>query len=80
MGKYVRTELHSARGRADAIVETDDFVYIFEFKRDDSAEAALKQIDDRGYALPYKADKRKLVKIGANFDSEKRGLTEWKVG
>ena len=73
------TEIHSAKGRADCIVETDDYVYIFEFKRDSTADEALKQIEDMGYAKPYAADKRKLIKIGANFNSKDRNLDEWKV-
>ena len=79
MGQYVKTEVHSAKGRADCIVETDDYIYIFEFKRDGSAEEALAQIETQGYALPYVADKRKLFKIGVNFDSEKRTIAEWRV-
>ena len=80
MGQYVKTEVHSAKGRADCIVETDSYIYIFEFKRDGSAEEALAQIATQGYALPYAADERKLFKIGVNFDSEKRTITEWRVG
>ena len=79
LGQYIFTELHSAKGRADCIVETDDYVYVFEFKRDSTADEALKQIDDMGYALAYAADKRKLIKIGANFDSKERNLDGWKV-
>ena len=79
LGKFVKTEVHSAKGRADVIVETDAYVYIFEFKRDSSADEALAQIEEKGYALPYAADKRKLFKIGVNFNSEERVLDEWKV-
>ena len=50
LGQFVRVEQHSAKGRADCIVETDAYVYIFEFKRDDSAENALAQIEELGYA------------------------------
>ena len=79
LGQYVHTEVHSARGRADCIVETDNYIYIFEFKRDSSAAEALTQINDSGYALPYAADKRQLFKVGVNFNSEKRTITEWSV-
>ena len=79
LGKYCRTEVHSAKGRADCIVETDDYVYIFEFKRDSSASEALAQIDEQGYAIPYTADKRKLFKIGVNFSSSERNISEWEV-
>ena len=79
------TEVRSAAGRADAVVETDDAVYLFEFKLDGSADEALKQIDDKGYLIQYEASlaedgtPKKLVKIGANFDKEKRTLGEWKM-
>ena len=79
LGQYVHAEVHSSRGRADCILETDKFVYIFEFKVDKSAKEALEQIEERGYAAPYEADKRQLFKIGVNFDSETRSLAEWLV-
>ena len=80
LGQYARTEVHSSRGRADCILETDKFVYIFEFKVDKSAQEALAQIEEKDYAAPYGADERQLFKIGVNFDSETRSLAEWLVG
>ncbi len=73
------TEKENSRGRADIIVETTDFVYIFEFKLDGTAAEALKQIDDSGYAEPYAADSRKLFRIGVGFSSEKKNIVEWEV-
>ena len=73
------TEKENSRGRADIIVETADYVYIFEFKLDGTAAEALKQIDDKGYAEPYAADSRKLFKVGVVFSSERRNITEWVV-
>ena len=77
--QYVICEQHTYTGRIDCVIETDRFVYIFEFKRDRSADDALKQIEDMDYAAPYIADERKLYKIGVNFDSKTRKLVEWKV-
>ena len=79
LGQFVRVEQHSAKGRADCIVETEEYVYIFEFKRDGSADDALSQIDAQGYATPYSADERKIIKIGAVFSSEEHTLSEWKA-
>ncbi|MBR1651737.1 MAG: ATP-binding protein [Lachnospiraceae bacterium] len=79
LGQYTRAEVHSSKGRADCVVETDDYVYIFEFKRDKTAADALKQIEDMGYAKPYAADKRKLIKIGVSFDSKERSVSGWLV-
>ena len=58
LGQFVKTEVHTVKGRADIIVESDDYVYVMEFKRDSSADEALKQIEDMGYAKPYLADQR----------------------
>ena len=71
--------MHTATGRIDCVLKAKNFIYIFEFKRDDSAENALKQIEENGYALPFISDKRKLFKIGVVFDSENRTLKDWKV-
>ncbi len=77
------TEVCSAAGRADAVVETDNAVIVFEFKLDGSAEAALKQIDEKGYLLPFAVTKKAdgspkaLYKIGANFDIKTRTLGKW---
>ena len=79
LGKYVRTEVHSALGRADCVIETPEYVYVFEFKRDGSAHDALAQIDAQGYAKPYEVDSRTLFKIGVNFSTDERNITEWEV-
>ena len=39
----------------------------------------LKQIEDMGYAKPYAADQRTLLKIGVNFDSKERSISGWEV-
>ena len=79
LGQFVQCEVHSSRGRADCIVETDDFVYIFEFKVDKPAREALQQIEDKGYAAPFASDSRQVFKIGVSFDSGQRNLAEWLV-
>ena len=78
MGQFAETEVRSAKGRADAVVKTDAYIYVFEFKLDGSADQALAQIDDRGYLIPYTVDGRKLVKIGVNFDPAQRNIGDWK--
>ena len=64
----------------DCIVETPDYVYIFEFKLDGTADEAMRQIEDKGYAREYESDCRKLYKIGAVFSSETGTIEEWMVG
>ena len=71
--------MHTFKGRIDCRVLTSDYIYLFEFKRDETAEKALQQIDDKDYTLPFVADHRKLYKIGVSFDSKERKLSDWKV-
>jgi len=78
MGQFVRVEEKSAEGRADAVVWTEKAIYVFEFKMTDTAEAALKQIDDKGYLIPYSADHRPTVKIGVEFSMDTGTIQDWK--
>lgn len=78
LGQYVSAEVHSAQGRSDCAVETDRYVYLFEFKEDKTAEEALRQIEDNGYAVPYLSSGKQIVKIGADFSSKLGTLDEWK--
>jgi hypothetical protein len=79
MNRSIHTEVKSARGRADMVMYTAHTIYVFEFKVNHTAEEALKQIDEKGYMVPYEADGRKLVKCGVEFSSKLRTLKEWKI-
>ena len=75
----VYTEKQQSEGRVDCIVETPDYIYIFEFNLDGTADEALAQIEEKGYARPYEADNRPLYKIGVSFSSETGTVSDWKV-
>ena len=79
LGQFIRSEVRSSRGRADAVVITPDAVYAFEFKLNGTAEEALKQIDEKGYLIPYRLDGKRLVKVGVNFSKETRNIDEYKI-
>lgn len=77
LGMYAQSEVHSARGRADAVVQTANDVYISEFKFNKTAADALTQIKQKGYADRYRKNGKKLTGIGVNFSTETRGIDEW---
>lgn len=79
LGQFVHTEMYTAKGRVDCVVEADDYIYIFEFKRDADEDTALSQIEEKGYAKAYAADSRKIIKVGVNFDTESRSISDWKT-
>jgi hypothetical protein len=59
----------------DIVMQTSDFVYIFELKIDQAADAALRQIEEKHYASGFSADSRHIYKIGVNFSTEKRTIS-----
>lgn len=77
MGQFTQAEVKSAKGRADAIVKTPKYIYVFEFKLNGTAEDALKQIDEKGYLIPYQADGREVIKLGVEFSAEERNINRW---
>lgn len=79
LGLYVEVERHTMDGRMDVLVQAKDYIYLFELKIDQSADVALKQIEEKGYAHPFASDSRKLFKIGVNFSTEKKCIDDWKV-
>jgi hypothetical protein len=93
MGQYTQAEVRSSAGRADAVVitrghygspepHTPELVYCFEFKLtgNGSAEEALKQINEKGYLIPYTAGNRKLIQVGVEFDPVTRTVGRWITG
>lgn len=79
LGQFVDAEVRSAAGRADAVVQTATHVFVFEFKLYDTAEDALAQIESKGYAIPFAADGRTVVKVGVEFDQTKRNIGRWLI-
>ncbi len=78
-GFYVKAEYHTSAGRIDMVLQTDQYVYVMEFKLDGSAEEALEQIEQKDYPLPFVAEGKRLVKIGMNFSSQTRNIDKWVI-
>ena len=79
LGEYVQVERTTSNGRIDLIIQTKEFIYIFELKVNADADVALRQIDEKGYARPFEGDSRKLYKIGVNFSTATRRIEDWKI-
>ena len=79
LGFYAEVERATSDGRMDAVVQTPQYVYVFEFKLDHPAQEALDQINSKEYALPFSEDGRRLYKVGVSFSSETRRIAEWKT-
>lgn len=78
VGIFVEAEARTSSGRIDAVVKAGTHIYIFEFKLDGSAEAALDQIRDKEYWLKHRAEGKDITLVGASFGAAERNLVEWK--
>ncbi len=79
LGVDIQAEVTTNRGRIDAVIETDDSVFLFEFKLNNRAETALQQIEERGYGEKYRRSGKQVVCIGMNFEEATRNVGEYQV-
>ena len=79
LGEYVQAERATSNGRIDLLLQTKDYIYIIEVKIDSTADVALQQIEEKGYAKPFVDDPRKIFKIGVSFSTENRRIEDWKI-
>ena len=79
LGFYVEVERHTTNGRMDILLQTSQYVYIMELKVNQTADVALQQIENKGYANAFLNDSRKLFKIGINFSTEHKLIDDWKI-
>ena len=79
LGFQCDIEVHTSKRRIDMVLGTKTHVYLMEFKLNTSAAMALEQINDRGYAIPFELDGRKIVKVGINFSSKTNTISDWQI-
>ena len=79
LGIYIKSEVHSSKGRADSVVETATHVYIFEFKFNKTAAEAMQQIKTKNYAAKYQNSGKSIIGIGVNFKTDEKEINEWEV-
>ena len=78
LGFNIEAESCTNDGRIDAVVQTEDHIYLFEFKLDKD-DSALSQIKEKEYFKKYLLLPKKITLIGVNFDSEKGQLIDWQT-
>ena len=78
-GRYVDVEVHTPTGRVDIVMKTAKALYLFELKLNKSSQAAIRQIDLKDYSSKFALAGLPIVKVGINFDPERRTLSDWKI-
>ena len=76
---YVRTQVKCAGGRVDVVVWMPDAIYVMELKINGTAQEALHQINNNGYAIPYEHNGRRIVKIGIRFAVATKTIEDWSI-
>ena len=78
-GRYVEVEVHTPRGRVDVVMISSNTLYLFELKLNKDAATAIEQIKLKDYASKFALCNLPIVKVGINFDSEQRTITDWEI-
>ncbi len=79
LGQYVDIEVRTPRGRVDMVLRTESHLYVIELKIDQSADAAITQIDLNQYPERFALSGLPIIKVGVNFSTETRNVTGWKI-
>jgi len=79
MSKNVQVETRTAQGRVDVAVESPKYIYLIEIKLNKSADMAIDQIDLKNYADKFALDTKPVKKVGVNFSTKTRNITDWKI-
>ena len=77
LGVFVTSEVHSSIGRADAVVETTNDIFIFEFKFNKTGLEAIEQIKKKNYAGRYKTSGKRILGVGVNFNNDEKQIDDW---
>ncbi|GMO37470.1 MAG: hypothetical protein Ta2B_17170 [Termitinemataceae bacterium] len=77
LGIYCEAQVHTSIGRVDAVLKVDSYVYVVELKVNGTAEEAIAQINDKNYALSFQEQGKRIIKLGIEFDKEKRNIGRW---
>lgn len=76
---YVCTQVKCSGGRTDMVVFMPDTIYVMELKVNDTAQSTLDQINQKGYALQWQTDSRRVVKAGIHFNLDTRTIDKWVI-
>jgi putative lipoic acid-binding regulatory protein len=77
MDMTVQSEVTKHKGRLDLIAESDDYIYLMEFKLDGTSTDAIEQIKNREYATAYENSDKTVFLVGVNFSKEERNVESW---
>ena len=79
LGFLPRAEEQTCSARMDVMLRTRRFIYIFELKTDGSVSQAIDQIEDKGYADPYRHSDKTVIRIAANYSTERNNIDSWEI-
>ena len=79
LGFLPRAEEQTCRARMDVMLRTRRFIYVFELKTDGNAAKAMDQIEDRGYAVPYRHSDKTVIRIAANYSTQRNNIDSWEI-
>ncbi len=77
LGIKIDVEVTTNLGRIDALIKTEKFIYIIEFKLNADVSKALGQIKTKKYFEQYQHDARPITLIGISFDTKEKNIGDF---
>ncbi len=77
VGVSIDVEVSTNIGRIDAVIKTDQYIYVTEFKLRGTAEDAMRQIHEKKYYEKYLREGKEITLLGVAFDQNERNITQY---
>ena len=74
LGFETSSQVPNNIGVLDTIVFTPNIIYIFECKIKGTPASAIKQIQEKNYALPYLNSGKEIILVGIKFNTTKKNI------
>ena len=78
-GANITANQETALGKADLVLKMPKTIYVIELKYNRSANAAMRQIEQREYAKAHLDSGKRIVKLAINFSTKDRNIESYKA-
>ncbi len=79
LGCRTDSEVRTAKGRIDLVLETATRIYVIELKMNKNVQSALAQIDKKQYPAKYSPHPLPVYKLAITFNVNTRTLDSWRL-
>lgn len=79
VGLFIQSEVSTASGRVDCVLQNDQYIFILELKLDQPVEKAPEQIKNKAYGKAWMNSDKEVLAVGISFSSQTKSVEAWKM-